>query len=146
MENNYGSFLQWGIFFLGIIYFITDAIRTFKRESFQCLKNKMLFLIGLLGAISVLFLLMFIYYIYCIHHSYLPEQCILRLLCFMSLIFPLSGYCYFKSLLNENEYKLLVGKQKLSAEFSTWKKKKTIFIYIELLMIGIVLVSIIGIK
>lgn len=135
-----------GNVFLGIIYFLADAIRTFKRESFQCPKNKMLFLIGLLGAISVLFLLMFIYYIYCIHHSYLPEQCILRLLCFMSLIFPLSGYCYFKSLLNENEYKLLVEKQKLSAEFSTWKKKKTIFIYIELLMIGIVLVSIIGIK
>ena len=76
----------------------------------------------------------------------LYESSCVRLLCFMSLIFPLSGYCYFKSLLNENEYKLLVEKQKLSAEFSTWKKKKTIFIYIELLMIGIVLVSIIGIK
>lgn len=74
MENNFGNLLQWGIFFLGIIYFLTDVIRTFKRENFQCLKNKMIFQISILGAISVFLLLLFIYYVYCIQYSSLPEN------------------------------------------------------------------------
>lgn len=146
MENNFGNLLQWGIFFLGIIYFLTDVIRTFKRENFQCLKNEMIFQISILGAISVFLLLLFIYYVYCIQYSSLPEKYILLSFGYMALIFPASGYCYFESLVNENEYKLVMEQKKLSPEYSTWKKKKKVFVYMEFAMIVIVLVSIIGLQ
>lgn len=36
--------------------------------------------------------------------------------------------------------------KKLSPEYSTWKKKKKVFVYMEFAMIVIVLVSIIGLQ
>lgn len=146
MENNFENLLQWGLFFLGVIYFLVDTIRIFRRQIFQCMKNKMLFLISIVGAISVFLILLFIYYTSSIHHLYLPEQYILFLFSYMALIFPASGYFYFESLTKENEYKLAIEKKELSPEYSTWKKKKKFFAYLEFFMMIVVFVCMIGLQ
>lgn len=89
-----------------------------------------------------------IIYLLCVlySNSSLPEKYILLSFGYMALIFPASGYCYFESLVNENEYKLVMEQKKLSPEYSTWKKKKKVFVYMEFAMIVIVLVSIIGLQ
>lgn len=123
MEGNMKELLQTILYLGGIMYSIIYGLQKLKKQNFTCTKNKAYFIMGTFG--MTLGLSLFAYLVYCLEFAAMTRHYLLLLFCYACLTFPISGYLYFTSLINEAEY----GAKKnydyiFAAEYMLWRKKR----------------------
>lgn len=143
INDSFKDSLRFFIFVIGIVYFSLNIIRTYKRTNFLRSWNRCIFILGAISGVSSLFLLALAYYLYYIINFPTNKKYIFYLFSYMALVVPFSGYCYYKSLIDEARYKLEICKKILPNEYSIWRKKKEFFFYLEVIMAITTLIGII---
>lgn len=123
MESNMKELMQVILYLSGIIYSIIYGLQKLKKQKFTCTKNKVYFIMGTFG--MTFGLILFAYLAYCLEFAVTSNHYLLSLFCYASLLFPISGYLYFTSFINEAVYKQEKHYSSIfSSEYMHWRKKR----------------------